>query len=55
VKENYERLHRLALNSHPRDFEEPKVDGSDAGLPDSSWYNLPKRKKIYQNGEKYTK
>lgn len=27
LKKNYERLHRIALNSHPRDFEEPKVDG----------------------------
>ncbi len=27
LKKNYERLHRIALNSHPKDFDEPKVDG----------------------------
>ena len=29
IKDNYDRLHRIALNSHPRDFEEPKVDGNN--------------------------
>jgi len=27
LKQNYDRLHRIALNSHPQDFEEPKVHG----------------------------
>ena len=27
IKDNYDRLHRIALNSNPKDFEEPKVDG----------------------------
>ena len=27
VKNNYERLHRLATNSHPKEFEEPKAQG----------------------------
>jgi len=27
IKQNYERLHRLALNSHPKEFNEPKVEG----------------------------
>ena len=28
IKKNYERLHRLATNTHPiREFEEPKVNG----------------------------
>jgi hypothetical protein len=26
-----------------------------SGLPDFSWYNIPKRVKMYQNGGKYTK
>jgi hypothetical protein len=26
-----------------------------SGLPDFSWYNKPKREKMYQNGGKYTK
>jgi hypothetical protein len=26
-----------------------------AGLPDFSWYNIPKREKMYQTATKYTK
>jgi hypothetical protein len=34
---------------------EERERGTESGLPDFSWYNIPQRIKTYQNVERYTK
>jgi hypothetical protein len=40
---------------HRKRVATPKESGLEPGLPDFSWYNIPKGGKIYQMTTKYTK
>jgi hypothetical protein len=51
------RRRRHNQNSYALHFVKRNAAGvkSDPGLPDFSWYNIPKWLKIYQKATKYTK